>query len=53
MFNPIILVVVDVVSEVLFNNLVESFYLSIGLKVKGYKKLVVYFEFYCKCYKES
>jgi len=51
MFDPVILVVVDIVSEVLFNSLNESFYLSIGLKVKDYGKLVVYSEFcyeYCK-----
>ena len=42
-FDLIILVVVDIVSEVLFNNLVKSFYLSIGLRVKDYRKFAVYF----------
>ncbi len=52
MFNLVILVVVDIVSEVLFNGLVELFCLSIGLRMKGCRKFVVYFEFCCKCYEE-
>ncbi len=52
MFDLIILVVVDIVSKVLFDSLVESFYLSIDLKIKGYKKFVVHSEFCYKCYKE-
>ncbi len=43
MFNPVILVIVDIISEVLFNSLVKSFCLSIGLKVKGCRKSVVHF----------
>jgi len=43
MFDLVILVVVDVVFEVLFNSLVELFYLFIDLGIKGYKKFVVYF----------
>ncbi len=53
MSNPIILIVIDIISQILFNSLVKSFYLSIGLKIKDYRKFVVYFEFYNKCYKES
>ena len=34
MFDPVILIVIDITSEILFNNLVESFYLSIDLKIK-------------------
>ncbi len=52
MFDLIILVAVDIVSKVLFNSLIESFCLSIGLRVKGCKKLVVYFESYYKYCKE-
>ncbi len=43
MFDPIVLVVVDVVSEVLFNSLVELFYLSIGLEMKSCRKLAIHF----------
>ncbi len=43
MLDPIVLVVIDIISEVLFNNLVKSFRLSIGLEVKNYRKLVVHF----------
>ncbi len=32
-----------IVFKVLFNNLIESFYLSIGLEVKGCKKFAIYF----------
>ncbi len=53
MFNPVILVVVNIISKILFNNLIKSFYLFIGLKVKNYKKLVVHSEFYYEYYKES
>ncbi len=52
MFDPIVLIVVNIISEVLFNSLVESFYLSIGLKMKGYRKFTVYSEFRNKYYKE-
>ncbi len=51
MSDPIILIIVDITFQILFNNLIESFYLSIGLKMKDYRKLVVYSEFcneYCK-----
>ncbi len=43
MFDLIILVVIDIASEILFNSLVKSFYLSIGLGIKSYKKFAVYF----------
>ncbi len=43
MFDLVILVVINVVSEVLFNSLVESFYLFISLGMKGCRKFVVYF----------
>ena len=52
MFDPIILIVVDIVSEVLFNSLVKLFYLSIGLGIKGYRKFAIHFKFCCKYYKE-
>ncbi len=52
-FDPVILVIINIVSKVLFNSLVKSFYLSIGLKVKSYRKFIVYSEFYYKYYKES
>ncbi len=52
MFDLVILVIVDIVSEVLFDNLVELFYLFIGLEMKSYRKFAIYFEFCCKCYKE-
>ncbi len=52
MFDPIILVVVDIAFEVLFNSLVESFYLSIGLRIKNCKKFVVYSEFCYEYYEE-
>jgi len=42
-FDPIILVIINIAFEILFNSLVEPFYLSIGLKMKGYRKFVVYF----------
>ncbi len=53
MFNLIILVVVDIVSEVLFYCLIESFYLSIRLRVKGCRKFVVHSEFYGEYYEKS
>ncbi len=53
MFDLIVLIVVDITSEILFNNLIESFYLSIDLKVKNYRKLIVYSEFYYKYYEKS
>ncbi len=53
MFDPIILIVVNITSEILFNNLIESFYQSIRLEIKNYKKLAVHSEFYYKYYKES
>ncbi len=43
MFDPIVLIVVNIISEILFNSLIESFYLSIGLKIKGYKKFIIHF----------
>ncbi len=43
MFDLIVLIVVDIVFEILFNSLVELFYLSIDLKVKSYKKFVIHF----------
>ena len=52
MFDPIILIVVDIISKILFNSLIESFYLSINLKIKSCKKLIVHFKFYYKYYKE-
>ncbi len=52
MFNLIVLIVVDITFKVLFNNLVESFYLSIGLKIKNCRKLIVHSKFYYKYYKE-
>ena len=52
MFDLVILVVVDIVSKVLFNSLVESFYLFIGLKIKSCKKFIIHSEFYYKYYKE-
>ncbi len=51
-FDPIVLIVIDIIFKILFNNLIESFYLFIGLKIKGYKKLTIYSESYYKCYKE-
>ncbi len=42
MFDLIILIVVNVASEVLFNNLVESFCLSISLGMKDYRKFAIY-----------
>ncbi len=53
MFNPIVLIIIDIIFKVLLNNLIESFYLSIDLKIKDYKKFVVYSEFCYKYYKES
>ncbi len=45
MFDLIILIVIDITSEVLFNSLIKSFYLFIGLKMKGYRKFIVHSEF--------
>ncbi len=53
MFDLIILIIVDIASEVLFDNLIESFYLSIGLRMKDCRKFAVHSEFYYKCYKKS
>ncbi len=53
MFNLIILVIIDIASEVLFNSLIESFYLSIGLKIKDYRKFVIHSEFYYEYCEES
>ncbi len=53
MFDPVILIVIDITSEILFNNLVESFCLSIDLKIKSYRKFVIHSKFYYKYYKES
>ena len=52
MFDLVILVVINIVFEVLFNSLVESFCLSIGLGMKGCRKFTIHSEFYYKCYKE-
>ncbi len=52
MFNLVILIVVDVISEVLFYCLVELFYLFICLGVKSYRTFVVYSKFYNESYKE-
>ena len=52
MFDLVILVIVDIIFEVLFNSLIELFCLFIGLKIKNYRKFVVYSEFYYKYYKE-
>ncbi len=43
MFNPIILVIVDITSKALFNSLIELFYSSIGLKMKSCRKFAIYF----------
>ncbi len=53
MFDLIILTIINIVSEVLFNNLIKSFYLFVDLIVKGCKKLAIYFKLYYKRYKES
>ena len=42
-FDLIILIVVDIAFKVLFNSLIESFYLFIGLRMKRYKKFIVHF----------
>ncbi len=52
MFNLIVLIIVDITSEILFDNLIESFYLSIGLKIKNYRKFIVHFKFCYEYYKE-
>ncbi len=52
MFNLVILIIVDIISQILFYYLIKSFYLSVRLKVKDCKKFVVYSEFCNKCYKE-
>ena len=52
MFDPVVLIVIDIISEVLFNNLIKSFYLSIGLEIKGYRKLTVHSKFCYEYYKE-
>ncbi len=46
MFDPIILIVIDITSKILFNSLVESFYFSIGLEVKSYRKFIIYSKLY-------
>ncbi len=43
MFDLVILIIVDIISEILFNSLVESFYLFIDLRVKSYRKFIVHF----------
>ena len=53
MFNPVILIVIDITFKILFNSLIKPFYLSIGLKVKSYRKFIVHFKLYYKYYKES
>ena len=53
MFNLVVLVIVDITFKILFNSLIESFYLSIDLKIKSYRKFAVYSEFYYKYCKES
>ena len=52
MFDPIVLIVVNIASEILFNNLVESFHLSIDLKMKSYRKFTVQSKFYGEYCKE-
>ncbi len=42
MSDLVILIIVDIVSKILFNGLVESFCLSIDLKIKSYRKFVIY-----------
>ncbi len=51
-FDPVVLVVVNIISQVLFYCLIESFYLFVCLKVKSYKKLIVYSKFRNECCKE-
>ncbi len=53
MFNPIVLIIVDITFQILFYYLIKSFCLFIGLKIKSCRKLVVYFKLYYKYYKES
>ena len=48
-YNNEDIIIIDIVSEILFNNLIESFYLSIDLKMKSYRKFAIH---YCKYYKE-
>ncbi len=40
MFDLIILIIIDIAFKVLFNNLLESFCLSIGLKIKAIESLL-------------
>ena len=53
MFNLINLIIVDITSQILFYYLIESFYLSVRLKMKNCGKLVVHSEFRGKSYKKS
>ncbi len=43
MFDPIDLIVFDIIFEILFSSLIESFYLFISLEINGYKKLIIHF----------
>ncbi len=52
MFDPIILIIVDITFKVLFNSLIKLFCLFIDLRMKDYKKFVVYSKFYYKYYKK-
>ena len=45
MFDLIVLIEVDIASKVLFNSLIDLFYISIDLKIKSYRKLTVHFKF--------
>jgi len=52
MFDLVILIIIDITYKILFKKLIESFYLFIDLKIKDYRKFVVYSEFYDEYYKE-
>ncbi len=52
MFDLVILIIVDITSQILFHCLIESLYLSVRLKIKGCKKFTVHSEFYNEYYKE-
>ncbi len=53
MFNLINLIIVDITSQILFHYLIKSFYLSVRLKVKSYKKFAIDSKFCSKYYIES
>ncbi len=52
-FDLIVLIIINITFKILFNNLIESFYLSIDLKIKNCRKFAVYSEFCYEYYKES